>query len=65
MPYFEMHDEMLPCTLDFLQTKPNFFGFKRGNTHGENLFISISMTMGISMAHGKMPGESPPRTHAC
>ncbi len=38
-----------------LQTETHFLGFKRGNTHVENLFISI--TMGISMAHGKMPGQ--------
>ena len=43
MPYFEMHDEMRPCRLHFLQTKTFFWGFKRGNTHVENLFISITM----------------------
>ncbi len=55
MPYFEMHHEMLLCRPDFLQTKTIFWGFKHGNIHVENLVISI--TMDISMAHGKMPGD--------
>ncbi len=50
-----MHDEMLLCKLDFLQTKNNFLGFKPGYIHGKNL--GIHMNLRLTREHGKTHGD--------
>ncbi len=50
-----MHDEMLLCRLDFLQTKTNFLGFKPVNTHGKNLVIPMNLR--LTMEHRKTQGD--------